>query len=189
MLTCGNQLANLVGEVVQQEWLGKQSRTRAEQSFVGGRRFGVARHVKDLQFRPVLAGNFGPYAVPRWADEGLAVLSEPVAKIEQHRMNVTKAAREQKLFTVHELIHLNDYPEPRRLEAFYAQSVMLVDFLAQKKGPTVLVQFIRDGLKEGYEGSLRRHYDMDFTTLDRDVAQIFRLVQSALLKQASKGAA
>jgi tetratricopeptide (TPR) repeat protein len=132
----------------------------------------------------VLAGNFGPYPVPRWADEGIAVLSEPLAKIEQHRQNVAKAASEQKLFSISELVHLSDYPEPRRLEAFYAQSVMLADFLAQRRGPAVLVQFIRDGLKEGYETSLRRHYDMDFATLQQQwTAQVVHGTQQASLRK------
>ena len=38
----------------------------------------------------VVAGNFGDQPVPRWADEGMAVLTEPREKIERHLRNLPK---------------------------------------------------------------------------------------------------
>src|SRR5581483_2198085 len=70
----------------------------------------------------VLAGQFGAFAVPRWVDEGIAVLSEPAEKIEQHRRNLAKCQADGTLFGVRELMELSDYPQPRRIGAFYAQS-------------------------------------------------------------------
>jgi len=57
---------------------------------------------------------------------------------------------------------MNDYPERRRISAFYAQSVALVEFLTNQRGPAVLTSFVRDGLREGYEPALRKHYGMTF---------------------------
>jgi hypothetical protein len=118
----------------------------------------------------VLAGQFGPYQVPRWADEGIAVLTEPREKVEQHRRNLVKASREGELFQVKELMELDNYPQPRRVGAFYAQSVSLVEFLVQQKGAVAFTEFIRDGLKQGYEASLRKHYGWDFATLGQQWA-------------------
>ena len=77
----------------------------------------------------VLAGMFDSFHVPRWADEGIAVLSEPDTKIDQHRRNLLKNQKEGHLFGLKELMELKDYPHPRQIGAFYAQSVVLVEFL------------------------------------------------------------
>jgi hypothetical protein len=115
----------------------------------------------------VLAGQFGPFPVPRWADEGIAVLTEPAAKIAQHRQNLLRFHEQGLLFGLKELMVLQDYPESRRVSAFYAQSVMLVEFLTAQKGPVVLTSFVRDGLREGYEPALQRHYGMSFAQLQQ----------------------
>ena len=119
----------------------------------------------------VLAGMFGPHAVPRWADEGIAVLTEPSDKVQQHRQNLIRSHQEGQLFRVVELLQMEDYPQPRRIGAFYAQSVSLVDFLTRQRGPRVLTEFLRDGLREGYELSLRRHYGWSFSDLETTFGQ------------------
>ncbi|MBL8796508.1 MAG: hypothetical protein JNM56_21590 [Planctomycetia bacterium] len=112
----------------------------------------------------ILAGQYGEQPVPRWADEGIAVLTEPRDKVERHLRNLTRCRQESTLFHVRQLMQLNDYPEPRRISAFYAQSVSLVDYLTTQKGPQVLTDFLRDAQKTGYEQALNRHYG--FRTFD-----------------------
>jgi hypothetical protein len=106
----------------------------------------------------VLAGNFGEQPVPRWADEGIAVLTEPRPKIERHLRNLAQHRQEGQLFHLRQLVQMNDYPQPQQIPAFYAQSVSLVDFLSHEKGPQVFCQFVRDGLRSGYDSALQRHY-------------------------------
>jgi hypothetical protein len=113
----------------------------------------------------VLAGQFGAFDVPRWADEGIAVLTEPADMIAQHRKNLARCQRDGLLFTPKELMGLKDYPPARQVAAFYAQSVVLVDFLVQQKGPETFSAFLREGLKDGYEPALRKHYGWDYATL------------------------
>lgn len=113
----------------------------------------------------VLAGQFGNHQVPRWADEGIAVLTEPAHKVEQHRRNLQKSYQDGLLFGVKELMQLQDYPQPRRISAFYAQSVCLVEFLAELRGPQAFTAFLRDGLKEGYEPAVQKHFGMDMNEL------------------------
>lgn len=115
----------------------------------------------------VLAGNFGNHNVPRWADEGIAVLTEPAAKVDQHRRNLEKSRREGTLFGVLELMQLDNYPEPRRISAFYAESVCLVEYMTGLKGPQEFTAFVRDGLRDGYEVSLRKHYGMEMAQLQQ----------------------
>lgn len=106
----------------------------------------------------VLAGRMGDQPVPRWADEGMAVLSEPKNRIQKHLDNLPKHARENTLFHVSRLMQMADYPEPKLVGPFYAQSVSLVDYLTRLKGPQAFGEFMKDGLKNGYESALSRHY-------------------------------
>jgi hypothetical protein len=106
----------------------------------------------------VLAGNFGDQPVPRWADEGIAVLTEPREKIDRHLRNLPKHRQDHQLFSLRQLVQMNDYPDPRYIGSFYAQSVSLVEFLSKEKGPEVFTQFVRDGLRSGYDAALQKHY-------------------------------
>jgi hypothetical protein len=114
----------------------------------------------------VLAGMFGKH-VPRWADEGIAVLTEPPAKVEQHRRNLYKGQQEGLLFGVEELMKLEQYPQAHRIAAFYAQSVCLVEFMCELHGPVVFTTFVRDGLHQGYDSALRKHYGMTMGDLQQ----------------------
>jgi hypothetical protein len=106
----------------------------------------------------VLAGRFGKFQVPRWADEGMAVLTEPADKLKLHRKNLERCRRDGELFPVRKLMLLDEYPPARRVGAFYAQSVSLVDFLAKKGGPVTFSRFLKDALLDGYAPALRKHY-------------------------------
>jgi hypothetical protein len=115
----------------------------------------------------VLAGRFGERRVPPWADEGIAVLAEARPRIELHLRQLPRCREDQQLFSMRKLIQMRDYPQPRSIPAFYAQSVSLVEFLTQQKGAKRFAAFVRDGVRDGYETSLRRHYGWDFAELDR----------------------
>ena len=120
----------------------------------------------------VLAGRFGRHYVPRWADEGMAVLSEPRERVELHLRNLPRHKEEGTLFGVAELMRLADYPEARRVGPFYAQSVSLVDFLCQKKDPATFARFLREALDSDYEKALTRHFGYASSAdLDREWRQ------------------
>ncbi len=116
----------------------------------------------------VLAGRFGGERVPRWADEGMAILAEAPSRIKLHLHYLPRWREEDLLFRMQELISMREYPEPRLVGAFYAQSVSLVEFLmSQKGGARSFADFVRDGERDGYAASLRRHYGWTFAELDR----------------------
>jgi hypothetical protein len=117
----------------------------------------------------VLAGSFGSNQVPRWADEGMAVLTEPRDKIDRHLRNLPEHYQNRRLFQVRQLMQMPDYPHPDYVGAFYAQSVSIVEFLTNKEGARVFAEFVRDGLQEGYEAALRKHYKyQDFAAMQAD---------------------
>jgi hypothetical protein len=117
----------------------------------------------------VLAGRFGPFDVPRWADEGMAVLTEPRERIDLHLRNLPTHRRDHALFPLGQLMKMDRYPDPRYIGPFYAQGVSLVEFLARRNGPQVFARFLREGLAGGYEPALRKYYNFrDFAELERE---------------------
>jgi tetratricopeptide (TPR) repeat protein len=106
----------------------------------------------------VLAGQFGNQPVPRWVDEGVAVLTEPAEKVNLHKKNLAKFLQNRELIPLRDLMQLPDYPNAAKIGTFYAQSVALVDYLTRLKGPLVFTNFVRDSLRDGYEAALRKHY-------------------------------
>jgi hypothetical protein len=120
----------------------------------------------------VLAGNFGKHHLPRWADEGLAVLSESPERVQMHLRLLPQYRREGKLFRLETLLKLPDYPDAARVAPFYAQSVSLCQFLLSRKSPPTLTAFLRDGLEKGYELALKTHYGLDsFAQLEEEWLQ------------------
>src|SRR5260370_18209936 len=99
----------------------------------------------------VLAGNFGDHVVPRCVDEVVAVLTEPHDKVLRHLVKLPGFYRNRQLLGVRQLVHMDDYPDPRSIDAFYAESVSLVEFLSKQRGPEIFTQFFRDGLQNAYQ--------------------------------------
>lgn len=115
----------------------------------------------------VLAGRLGSGRVPRWADEGMAILAEAPAQIDVHFRYLPRWRADDALFRTRTLVEMRDYPEPRAIGPFYAQSVSLVDFLTHEKGAPCFAAFVRDGERDGYAASLRKHYGWSFAELER----------------------
>jgi hypothetical protein len=112
----------------------------------------------------VLASELGEQQVerlPRWADEGVAVLTEPREKVERHLANLAKARQDAQLFSLRELMELPNYPQnARQIGTFYAQSVSLVDFLSSLRGSQTFMLFLQDSMRYGYEKCLQRHFNI-----------------------------
>ena len=73
----------------------------------------------------------------------------------------------RELFPVGQLMRLDDYPDPRYVGSFYAESVSLVEFLS-KDNPQVFGRFLHEGLDGGYEPALQKYYGVkDFSELDQ----------------------
>jgi tetratricopeptide (TPR) repeat protein len=121
----------------------------------------------------VLAGEFGEQMVPRWADEGIAVLTEPREKIERHLVNLNRCRQDNLVIPLRDLMQLDDYPKnPRYIGAFYAESVALVEFLSSQRGPQTFTIFLNEGLRYGYEKALKREYGFNsFAELEQQWLQ------------------
>lgn len=105
----------------------------------------------------VLASHFKA-AIPRWADEGAALMAEDEAerqrlwKLEGARLT---AGRTEPLST---LLAARDYPAAReRIRSFYVQGGSLTEFLLTAGKPRFLL-FVATGMEEGWDHAVSRHY-------------------------------
>ena len=107
----------------------------------------------------VLADGFAPFTVPRWADEGMAVLTEPRAKQEAHLANLARLRQTSGRYSCAQVMTMREYPPGHRMRDFYAHSVGISRFLVEKYGARRLTQFVRTALQTGsYELALQQVY-------------------------------
>lgn len=127
----------------------------------------------------VLADRFtGP--LPRWADEGAAILADPREKRSRHLQDFTNAVSGRSDFRVLELMMLADYPPAQRWGAFYGQSASLVEYLVSVGGEEQFVEFLEATFEQGHERALRRVYHMGIVELERRWRERFRMPVDSL---------
>jgi hypothetical protein len=108
----------------------------------------------------VLADLFVAQQIPRWADEGIAVLAEPAA--EQHRRaeDLRGPLEAGQVFPLSQLMAM-EYPEPKDWRLFYAQSVSLTRYLVDQGPPERFIRFVRDSQRVGTAAALRDIYQIE----------------------------
>jgi len=115
----------------------------------------------------VLADRFSKKTLPRWIDEGMAILADPPPKQSLHRQDLQRAIATRMEFRLSELLAMADYPAARRWGAFYGQSASLVKFLVDRAGTDRFMEFIDVTLERGYEQGLRQVYQLGIADLER----------------------
>lgn len=116
----------------------------------------------------VLRERFTSTEVPRWADEGAAILADPVAKQGRHHKDLGDALARRIAFRAAELLTRDEYPGPDRMGAFYGQSASVAKFLIERDSPERFVEFIEKATLLGYDAALQKCYGIDgVTDLDR----------------------
>ena len=106
----------------------------------------------------VLADKFATRQIPRWADEGIAILSEPVARQAVRRSAMQRALARSPRFAAGELVALRDYPAGDRRDVFYGQSASLVAYLIERESPAKFLEFLQLGQRHGFERALTEVY-------------------------------
>lgn len=107
----------------------------------------------------VFAGRFGAHTVPRWADEGMAVLTEPTQMQNDHLGNLANCQYSGRGLACSEFMTMGEYPGGDRMRDFYAHSVGVCRYLVEQHGHDKLVAFLRAALQSGnYESALRQVY-------------------------------
>jgi tetratricopeptide (TPR) repeat protein len=120
----------------------------------------------------VFAGRFGPSALPRWADEGMAVLTEPRDKQEGHLANLFRARQTSMGFSCTEILTMQDYPPGHRMRDFYAHSVGICRYLVELGGSQKLVEFLRTALQQNsYEQAMQQIYGLNMADFEQQFNQ------------------
>ena len=117
----------------------------------------------------VLGERFGGHALPRWADEGIAMLSESVEKHRERLTSLQQILAGRPVLTIPELMTTTRMPAPQLRDAFYGQSLALASLLIRRSTPARFADFVEDTNAIGLEPSLRKHYKIDgLAALQRD---------------------
>ena len=90
----------------------------------------------------VLADLFTQQQIPRWADEGMAVLSEPLSEQLGRAADLAGPLADGRVFKLNELMAI-DYPSADAWGLYYAQSVSLTQFLVEQGTPEQFISFVR----------------------------------------------
>jgi hypothetical protein len=106
----------------------------------------------------VLADLFADQPLPRWALVGMAALSESPAGVARYQRAVPGMLRDKKLYAVGPFLDQPNFPDRAAVTAFYAESVSLVSFLVERKGPKAFATFLREAPRRGYARALTTHY-------------------------------
>jgi len=108
----------------------------------------------------ILADFFKEQQIPRWADEGMAVLTEPPTEQKRRATDLVEPLGRNLLFPI-EILMKMDYPDNRYWSLYYAQSVSLTSFLVEQGTGAQFVQFLQGSQANGFEAELRRVYRID----------------------------
>lgn len=108
----------------------------------------------------VLADLFPSQQIPRWADEGMAVLAEPHSEQRLRAADLDKPLTSGQLFKLNELMVM-DYPDGKFWSLYYAQSVSLTRFLVDQGSPAQFIQFVQGAQQRGFESELKRLYKIN----------------------------
>tara|TARA_R110002072_G_scaffold282552_1_gene445516 strand:+ start:18442 stop:19401 length:960 start_codon:yes stop_codon:yes gene_type:complete len=109
----------------------------------------------------VLADRFGARRLPPWLDEGIGVLSESDRKRRFRADAFADALNRGTIYSIHELLHLRQFPRPEYRDAFYAQSGALVRRLMDHGGPDEFARFADRVVTVGTQAALSETYNLD----------------------------
>lgn len=108
----------------------------------------------------VLGDRFAGRPLPKWADEGMAMLAESSAKREFRRTHLAAMLSRHPGYQMSDLVRVDRLPPAEWRDAFYGQSAALVTLLVERKSSQVFAACVEDSLTLGLEASLRKHYDL-----------------------------
>jgi hypothetical protein len=119
----------------------------------------------------ILASDFRG-ALPRWADEGAAVLCEGEQDIVRRQLKVNDLLTVRHIPTP-SLLSLSEYPvDADEMLLVYAQGYSLTQFLVEREGKQGFVRFLKDAHEHGWEDALEKAYGFgDVASLDESWRQ------------------
>jgi hypothetical protein len=108
----------------------------------------------------VLADLFVVQQVPRWADEGIAVLAEPLTEQRSRVADLQEPLGSGRVIHLDKLMAM-DYPDDKERIIYYAQSVSLTSYLVEQGTPEQFIRFVQESQRLGSEIALRNIYHIN----------------------------
>jgi hypothetical protein len=105
----------------------------------------------------VLAYHFRT-SIPRWADEGAAMLSEDAESQIQHVQALQRLLKDKATYPLKRLFSFRDYP--KNVLALHAQGHSVTNFLVERKDRATFLSFLKQGMNEDWDKALQRHYNI-----------------------------
>jgi hypothetical protein len=132
----------------------------------------------------IFASYFGG-PMPRWADEGASLLSEDHRELKRHDGIAGDLLARRGELPLSRLFLIEDYPKD--LMSFYGQGYSVSRFLVEMGGRPRFLRFVRDGLNDGWDTSIRRHYELaNVRELDRAWKSWHRVAARAQIEPTSE---
>jgi RNA polymerase sigma factor (sigma-70 family) len=97
--------------------------------------------------------------IPRWADEGIAQMSESESEQVRHDQQIRRLLNKGHALRLSYLLALKDYP--RDVTTFYAQVYSVTRFLVELKNRATFLEFVNIGMKDGWEDAAKRCYGFE----------------------------
>ncbi|HLJ93532.1 MAG TPA: hypothetical protein VKU02_10120 [Gemmataceae bacterium] len=94
--------------------------------------------------------------VPRWADEGGAVLSEDDLERTHHDQLVRQILNARREIPLRRLFNLREYPHD--VGALYAEGYSVASFLVHSRGPQAFLAFVAQGMQGDWDAAAQAHY-------------------------------
>src|SRR5262249_45656945 len=118
------------------------------------------------------------------AEGGAALLREDVVERNRHdRISIDLVARHGEM-PLSRLFAIEEYPND--LMSFYGQGYSISRFLIEMGGRPRFLEFVRDGLRDGWDTSTRAHYELtNVRELDRAWKSWHRAATAARAELAS----
>jgi hypothetical protein len=139
---------------------GPDKKTGKLSANIRGKADSILRTILPHELTHLIFAGFFADKEPPWAAEGIAVMAEPQEDIQRHdKITATQLAANTslpftKFFNMKNPVQEGD-DDPN---AFYAQSYSVVSFLVEKGGRPKLLQFIRDGMANGWDKAAQDNY-------------------------------
>jgi hypothetical protein len=105
----------------------------------------------------IFAAHFGG-PMPRWADEGASLLSEDLRERRRHDKIAEDLIGRRGDLPLARLFTMEDYPSD--LMGFYGQGYSISRFLVEMGGRPRFLQFVREGIRAGWDSATRNHYGL-----------------------------
>ncbi|MDB5388574.1 MAG: hypothetical protein JWM11_4220 [Planctomycetaceae bacterium] len=107
----------------------------------------------------ILAERFTQRQIPRWADEGIALNSEPLSRQQDTRRWLAAEVRQGRGFTLFQLISMRQLPQDKLWgDLFYAQSGSLIEYLLSQNSNSeeAVLQIVESWQQQGPDQSSQR---------------------------------